>query len=123
MALKKAGAAGNTTKEGPRVNPEIDAKLNQFIKDNPKLYEYYCEMSKEQLVRKQMLSKMNQNDYTQRQNEEVRQWVEQNPDIKEQIERRIARVAPERQERAFISAAKNEMMQQALRQKPAGISA
>jgi hypothetical protein len=119
MALKRPG--GNTQDTAtPRINPEIDARLNQFIKDNPDLYKHYCEMSKEQLVRKQMLAKMNQNDYTQRQNEEVRNWLEQNPDIKSRVEERIARVAPERRERALISAARNEMVQQAMRQ-PAGV--
>ncbi|MDR2982783.1 MAG: hypothetical protein LBV12_11115 [Puniceicoccales bacterium] len=118
MALKKA--AGNTEKEGPRVNPEIDARLNQFIKDNPKLYEYYCEMSKEQLVRKQMLSKMNQSDYAQRQNEEVKNWLEQNPEISARVEERVARLSPERQERARVTIAKDEMVKQAMRQ-PAGV--
>lgn len=28
-----------------RRNPEIDAKLDRFIQDNPKLREYYCHRS------------------------------------------------------------------------------
>ena len=52
-------------------NPEIDAKLDKFIGENPKLAEYYNALSKDELVRKLMLGKMQRSEYTQGRNQEI----------------------------------------------------
>lgn len=116
MALKNAFAADKTKDNEPRINPEVDAKVTQFIKDNPKLYEYYAQQSKEQLIRKLMLGKMQRNEYTKGQNADIRAFLEKNPEIKERVESRIRRLSPDRQERAFITVARDEMMQHTMRQ-------
>ena len=51
MPLAKQIAEKKAQENTPRVNPEIDAKINRFIQENPDLYGYYQELSKEQLVR------------------------------------------------------------------------
>lgn len=94
----------------PRVNPEIDAKLDRFIKENPDLYGYYNELSKEQLIRKLMLAKMRKNDYTQDRNQRLTEWVNENPEIKAQIEERIKNVPEANRQRAFLQAARTEAM-------------
>lgn len=114
MSLKERltrKAAASTKKAEPRTNPEIDAKLNLFIADNPKLLEYYEAQPKEQLVRKLMLGKMNRNEYASRRDQEVMQWVEQHPDIKARVEQRVKNVPEANRQRAFVNAARNIMVQ------------
>ncbi len=98
-----------------RRNPEIDAKLDKFIGENPKLREYYEGLSKDELIRKLMLGKMQRAEYSNGRNEEIRAWVEEHPEIKTKVEERIRNVPAANRERAFINAAKQEAMSQAVR--------
>jgi hypothetical protein len=98
-----------------RRNPEIDAKLDKFIGENPKLVEYYNGLSKDDLVRKLMLGKMQKAEYSNGRNVEIRAWVEEHPEIKTKIEERLRNVPAANRERAFINAAKTEAMNQTVR--------
>jgi len=98
-----------------RRNPEIDAKLDKFIAENPKLHEYYQGLPKEELIRKLMLGKMQRSEYAEGRNQEIRSWVEEHPEIKTKIEERIRNVPAANRERAFINAAKQEAMNQTVR--------
>jgi len=98
-----------------RRNPEIDAKLDRFIAENPKLREYYNGFSKDELIRKLMLQKMERQQYRTGRNEELKTWVEEHPEIKAKVEERIRNVPAENRERAFINAAKSEAQNQAIR--------
>ena len=104
-----------------RRNPEIDAKLDRFIEANPDLREYYEKLSKDELIRKLMLGKMQRSEYTNGRNAEIKAWVEEHPEIKEKIEARIRNVPPQNRERAFINAAKSEAMNQTVRRNGNGI--
>lgn len=106
-----------------RRNPEIDAKLDRFIGENPDLREYYEKLSKDELIRKLMLGKMQRSEYTNGRNAEIKAWVEEHPEIKEKIEARIRNVPPQNRERAFINAAKSEAMNQTVRRNGNGIRA
>ena len=122
MPSLKQAVAEKKAQEQPtlRKNPEIDAKLDKFIAENPKLLEYYSALSKDDLIRKQMLGKMQRSEYTNGRNEEIRAWVEEHPEIKSKIAERIRNVPEANRERAFINAAKTEAMNQTVR--PAGNS-
>ena len=102
-----------------RRNPEIDAKLDRFIQENSKLREYYEALPKEELIRKLMLGKMQRADYAETRNNEIRAWVEENPEIQKRIEDRIRNVPEANRQRAFINAAKQEAMNQTMR--PIGV--
>ena len=113
--LKQAVAEKKAQEQTLRRNPEIDAKLDRFIAENPKLLEYYKNLSKEDLIRKQMLGKMQRSEYTNGRNQEIKTWVEENPDIKSRIVERVRNVPEANRERAFINAAKAEAMKQTVR--------
>lgn len=119
-SLKQAVAEKKAQEPTLRRNPEIDAKLDRFIGENPKLVEYYNGLSKDDLIRKLMLGKMQKVEYSNGRNEEIRAWVEGHPEIKAKIEERLRNVPEANRERAFINAAKTEAMNQAVR--PAGNS-
>lgn len=114
-SLKQAVAEKKAQEPALRRNPEIDAKLDKFIGENPKLVEYYNGLSKDDLIRKLMLGKMQKAEYSNGRNEEIRAWVEEHPEIKAKIEERLRNVPEANRERAFINAAKTEAMNQTVR--------
>ena len=120
-SLKQAVAEKKAQEPTLRRNPEIDAKLDTFIGQNPKLIEYYNALSKDELIRKLMLGKMQRAEYSNGRNQEIRAWVEEHPEIKTKIEERLRNVPAANRERAFINAAKTAAMNQAVR--PNGIRA
>ena len=104
-----------------RRNPEIDAKLDRFIQENPDLREYYNQLSKDELIRKLMLGKMQRSEYTNGRNEEIKAWVEEHPDVKAKIQEKIRNVPAQNRERAFINAAKAEALKQTVRPNGNGV--
>lgn len=115
MPLKEQVAARKAQENTPRTNPEIDAKIDRFMQENPKLVEYYQELPKEQLIRKLVLSKMQRSEYTQQRNQELMAWVEENPEIKAKIEARVKNVPEANRQRAFLTAAKTEALNHTVR--------
>ena len=111
-SLKQAVAERKAQEATLRRNPEIDAKLDRYIQENPKLREYYDGLSKDDLIRKLMLGKMQRSEYSNGRNQEIKAWVEEHPDIKAKIEARLRNVPEQNRERAFINAAKTEAMNQ-----------
>ena len=109
-SLSKQVADKKAQEQKPRVNPEIDAKLDNFIKQNSDLFGYYNEHSKEQLIRKLMLAKMRKSDYTHDRNEALTAWVNEHPEIKAKVEERIKNVPEANRQRAFLQAARTEAM-------------
>ena len=120
-SLKQAVAEKKAQESTLRRNPEIDAKLDTFIGQNPKLSEFYNGLSKDELIRKLMLGKMQRAEYSNGRNEEIRAWVEEHPEIKSKIEERLRNVPAANRERAYLNAAKTEAMNQTVR--PQGIRA
>jgi hypothetical protein len=98
-----------------RRNPEIDARLDRYLVENPGLVEYYQGLSKDDLIRKLAFGQMRRSEVSERRNTAVRAWVEDHPEVKERIEERIANVPAENRERAFINAANSEAARQAVR--------
>ena len=119
--LKQEIAEKKAQEPALRRNPEIDAKLDKFIGENPKLLEYYNALSKDELVRKLMLGKLQRSEYTTGRNSEIKAWVEEHPDVKSRIEERIRNVPEVNRERAFINAAKAEALKQTVRPAGSGI--
>ena len=113
--LKQTVAEKKTKESTVRVNPEIDAKLDSFIKENPDLHGYYDGLAKEQLIRKLMLAKMQRSEYGQRNNQQITTWVDEHPEVKARIEERIKNVPAENRQRAFMNAAKTEAMKEGMR--------
>lgn len=118
MPLKQQVADKKAQEYTVRVNPEIDAKIDRFIKENPDLHAYYNGLSKEQLIRKLVLGKMQRSENTQRRNQEIVAWVEEHPEIKAKVEERIKNVPAENRQRAFVNAAKTEAMKEGMRTSP-----
>ncbi|MBL9207336.1 MAG: hypothetical protein JNN01_19810 [Opitutaceae bacterium] len=115
MPSLKQQVADKKQKSALKRTPENDAKLDQFIAQNPKLHEYYGGFTKEELIRKLMMKKMRGSEYRAGDNAELRTWVEEQPGLKAKIEERIRNVPATNREQAFINVARREAQQLGMR--------
>lgn len=79
------GAGGNAAPADQptfRNNPEVDAKIDAYIKDNPKYWAYVQAMPRERLERTVVLNEVRELDRQQRMREGVMKQVNRNPELK-----------------------------------------
>ena len=65
-----------------RSNPEVDAKIDAYIKDNPKYWAYVQAMPRERLERSVVLNEVRELDRQQRIREGVLKQINRNPELK-----------------------------------------
>jgi hypothetical protein len=98
-----------------RADPELEAKLDRFIADNPQLLDHYNAMSPTEQVRKLMLVRMERAEGAARRDREVKQWLDENPDIVAKVEQRIKATVGQKRQSVDISAGKIESVTQGVR--------
>ncbi|MEI6083706.1 MAG: hypothetical protein WCS70_05335 [Verrucomicrobiota bacterium] len=80
-----AGAGGNaapTDQPNFRNNPEVDAKIDMYIQDNPKYWTYIQAMPRDRLERSVVLNEVRELDRQQRMREGVLKQINRNPELK-----------------------------------------
>ncbi len=93
-----------------RVNPEINAKLEAFMKAEPDLVTYVKELPREQLERKYLLRKMQDQDQRQGYDTKIKAWLDkpEQADLVASIKATInPKIKPESQEKMLVTQAKN----------------
>ena len=65
-----------------RTNPEVDAKIDAYIKENPKYWTYVQAMPRERLERSVVLNEVRELDRQQRIREGVLKQINRNPELK-----------------------------------------
>lgn len=95
-----------------RINPEIDNKLNDFMKANTDLVQYVKDLPREQLERKFLLRKMKDEEQKQGYTAKVKAWLAK-PEQADLVRSIKSTISPnmkiERQEQALVTAAKNHI--------------
>lgn len=82
-ALPSAGGnAAATDQPTFRSNPEVDAKIDAYIKDNPKYWAYVQAMPRERLERTVVLNEVRELDRQQRMREGMMKRINANPALK-----------------------------------------
>ena len=76
------GAAAPTDQPTYRQNPEVDAKIDAHIKENPKYWDYLKAMPRERLERTVVLNEVRELDRQQRIREGVLKQINRNPELK-----------------------------------------
>lgn len=76
------GNAAPTDQPTFRNNPEVDAKIDAHIKDNPKYWAYVQAMPRERLERTVVLNEVRELDRQQRIREGVLKQINRNPELK-----------------------------------------
>ena len=69
-----------------RSNPEVDAKIDAYIKENPKYWAYVQAMPRERLERSVVLNEVRELDRQQRIRESVMKKIDANPALKRAYE-------------------------------------
>ena len=93
-----------------KINPEIDTKLNAFMKAEPGLVKFVQELPREQLERKFLLRKMQDQEQRQGYDTKVRNWLDkpEQADLKKSLMATVSpNMKPEKQEQAIVTQAKN----------------
>jgi hypothetical protein len=78
-------ASGSAAPADPptfRSNPEVDAKIDAYIKENPKYWSYVQAMPRERLERTVVLNEVRELDRQQRIREGVLKQINRNPEMK-----------------------------------------
>jgi hypothetical protein len=95
-----------------RINPEINDKLEAFMKAEPDLVKYVKELPREQLERKFLLRKMQDVEQRQGYTAKVMDWLArpEQADLVKSMKSTISpNMKPERQEAVLITQAKNHI--------------
>jgi hypothetical protein len=98
--------ASNHTPGVPTSVPEIDAKINAYIAENPKDYEYFKSQSQERLVRMLVLKKIEESERKNRglaaRQAALSAWLEQSPELKAQVYAKLEHIPLAKQQAIFI---------------------
>ena len=96
------GAAAPTDQPTYRQNPEVDAKIDAHIKENPKYWAYIQGMPRERLERTLVLNEVRELDRQHRMREGVLKSISRNPDLKQAYET-LVKDLPEEQRESVIA--------------------
>jgi hypothetical protein len=93
-----------------KFNPEVDTRLEAFMKAEPGLVQFVKELPREQLERKFLLRKMRERDQRQSYTAKVKAWLEK-PEQAELVKSLRATISPEMKPdakaQALVTQAKN----------------
>jgi len=108
----KMAIASPKKKEGQqfKTNPEVNTRLDAFMKADPGLVEYVKELPREQLERKFLLRKMQDQEQKQNYTAKVKTWLEK-PEQADLVKSIKATISPnmtaEKQDQVIVTQAKN----------------
>src|SRR5438309_7691580 len=81
-----SGNAAPTDMPTFRTNPQVDAKIDAYIKENPKYWNYVQAMPRERLERTVVLNEVRELDRQQRMREGLMKRIDSNPALKNAYE-------------------------------------
>lgn len=98
-------ASGNAAPSEPptyRQNPEVDAKIDAYVKENPKYWAYIQGMPRERLERTLVLNEVRELDRQQRMKEGILKQINKSPALKAAYET-LVKDLPEEQREGVIA--------------------
>ena len=103
------GAPGASAPQDPptyRTNPEVEAKIDSYIKENPKHWAYLQGMPRDRLERTVVLNEVRQLDRQQRMREGMMERINANPKLKQAYETLVKDVPEEQREEVMSQIAR-----------------
>ena len=97
-----SGATALTEPTPYRSNPEVDAKIDSFVKENPKYWSYVQGMPRERLERSIVLNEVRHLERQQRMRDGILKQIDRNPALKEAYET-LTKDLPEDQRETVIA--------------------
>ena len=106
MALRKSSRVNEPTPEENsqefKNNPEIDQKIDAFIRKNQKQFDYYKSLPKERLVRVLILKDIQARERGERARSTILRKLDSDPEMKKSVET-LVRDLPEDRKRAAMA--------------------
>jgi predicted GTPase len=96
------GAAAPNDQPTYRSNPEVDAKIDAHIRENPKYWAYIQGMPRERLERTLVLTEVREVERQQRMREGVLKSINRNPELKQAYDT-LVKDLPEEQREGVIT--------------------
>jgi hypothetical protein len=88
-----------------RDNPEINAKIDAYIQNNPKEWAYIQSMPPERMARTIVLQTINKQERTERMRAGVLRKLDQNPELKQAYQTLVKELPAEQQEKMMATLA------------------
>ena len=103
--------SGEADTAGPQFkeNAQVNARIDEFIKNNPKQWEYIQSMPPERMARALVLNEIQKLDRREKMREGVLTKLDQNPEMKEHIQSLVKNLPEDRRENAMVSIATRTM--------------
>jgi len=100
------GSAAPADQPTFRTNPEVDAKIDAYIKDNPKYWAYVQAMPRDRLERTVVLNEVRQIDRQQRMRDGIMNRINANPELKQAYETLVKNVPEDQREEVMTQLAR-----------------
>ena len=106
--MLKGKPKSDTQNDPPQFknNPEIDTKIDDHIKQNPKFWDYVQSMSPERRARALVLNEVNKVERSERINKAVIQKLDKDPELKQSYQTIVKDLPAEKQEQAIAQLAR-----------------
>src|SRR6266478_379771 len=88
-----------------RDNPKVNARIDEYIKNNTKHWDYIQSMPRERLERALVLSEVNKLDRQQKMKDGILRKLEQNPELKQAYETLVKHLPEDQREKVMVSIA------------------
>ena len=89
-----------------RSNPEVDAKIDSYIKENPKYWNFIQAMPRDRLERTVVLNEVRQLDRQQRMREGMMKRINTSPELKQAYETLVKNVPQDQREEVMTQIAR-----------------
>ena len=120
---KSKPESGNAAQDGQqpqfRENPQVNAKIDDYIKNNPKHWDFIQSMTPERMARALVLTEIQKQDRTQKMEQSILRKLDANPEMKQSIQNMVKNMPEEQREKAMISIARQTMRVTSPKQTPA----
>jgi hypothetical protein len=113
MLKKSRTESSDAPREGGepqlRENAQVNAKIDEYIKANPKHWDYIQSLPPERMARALVLNEVQKQERTQKMREGIVRKLEQDPELKQAYQNLVKNLPEDQREQAMINIAARTM--------------
>ncbi len=122
MAPRKSSRSKKSTPQESsqelKANPEIDQKVDAFIRKNPKRFDHHNSLPKERLVRAAILKDIQAQERSERTRSAILRKLDSDPEMKQSVETRVRNLPEDQKRDAMANIASRTFRKKARRARP-----
>ena len=105
----EGGEAATATTQQFRDNPQVNAKIDNYIKENPKHWAYIQSMPRDRVERALVLQEVQKNDRVAKMRAGIQRKLDQDPELKQAYANLVKNLPEDQREQAMINIAARTM--------------